>query len=231
VTKLPDFTKLPSAWIEGGGLRKFRWGNQGSDNLAALMLLVIIANHIDTDTGVARLTYGRLSHMASLARAKVAAGLDVLEARNLVERGPLGRSTYLLTGYNPGQGWAMLPARGLYDHTGALAAFSEFRLRRRAELDAMKLYLLFAARRSRQTNLATIGYAKIDHYAAVGENYIRPALTVLGANGLIHVERLPSRQSEAGVANGYRLCHLFPRMHMGTTGRREGAFANEADLF
>jgi len=65
----------------------------------------------------------------------------------------------------------------------------------------------------------------------VTENYIRPALTVLGANGLIHVERLQSRESEMGVSNAYRLCNLDTRMHMGTIGRTDefdDVFAIEA---
>lgn len=229
--KRPEWTKLPSAWIEDGGLRAFRWGgDEGSDNLAALMALMVIAHHIEPDSGIARLTYDELTDMASLSRPKISAGLGVLRRRNIVTPEPEGRSTYQLTGYNPAEGWAMLPARGLYDHNGQVAAFTEFRLRRRAELDALKLYFLFAARRSRQLNMAKISYPKIEEFSGVAENYIRPALTVLGANGLIHVERMQSAKSETGVANGYRLTHLHPYQHMGTIGRRDDAELDFNDI-
>jgi hypothetical protein len=125
--------------------------------------------------------------------------------------------------YDPTSGWAKFPASGLH-HNGVVRAFTEFRLRRRAELDAMKLYYLFAARRSRQTNPANISYDRIEEYSGVARNHIRGALTVLGANGLVHVERLPSDLSDYGVSNAYRLSHLDPYRDMGTTGRAEGAF-------
>jgi hypothetical protein len=221
--KLPLFTKLPSGWIEAHGLKKFKWNNEGSDNLAALMLLAVIAHHIDPDDGIALLTYTALGEMASLSRAKVSAGLDILERRSLVERGPSGRSSYGLANYNREAGWAKLPARGLY-HDGVVYPFTEFRLRRRAELDAMKLYFLFVARRSRQTNMAKISYYNIEEYAGVRRPRIRPALTVLGANGLSLVERIPSELTEAGVANAYRLTHLDPYVHMGTAGRQDDFF-------
>jgi DNA-binding transcriptional ArsR family regulator len=226
--KLPVWTKLPSSWIDAGGLRVFRWDGQGADNIAALLTLAVIAHHIEPDTGIARLTYGELSDMTSLSRAKVSAGLSLLGARDLIDRTPEGRSSYGLRHYDPMAGWAKFPARGLY-HNGVVWAFTEFRLRRRAELEAMKLYYLFAARRSRETNMAKIGYDRIEEYTGVPRNHIRGALTVLGANGLVHVERLTSDLSDHGVANAYRLTYLDSYRHMGTTGRGEGGFLEAED--
>jgi DNA-binding transcriptional ArsR family regulator len=217
--KLPIWIKLPSAWINDGGLHQFRWGQQGANNTAALMALAVIAHHVDPDTGIAHLTYDALSDMTSLSRAKVSGGLSLLAARRLINKEPEGRSSYGLQGYDPASGWAKFPARGLY-HNDVVSAFTEFRLRRPAELEALKLYFLFAARRSRDTNMAHITYEQIASYSGVHHNYIRRALTVLGANGLIHVERLPCEMSDVGVANAYRLTYLESRAHMGTVGRR-----------
>ena len=225
--KLPQFVKLPAGWIETGGLRKFKWNSEGSDNLAALMVLAVIAHHIDADDGIARLTYGALTEKASLSRAKVSAGLDILTRRSIILREPEGRSSYGLVEYNPESGWAKFPARGLYQN-GVVYPFTEFHLRRRAELDAMKLYFLFAARRSRATNMAKISYDKIEEYSGVRRPRIRPALTVLGANGLIHVERLASDLMESGVANAYRLTHLDSYRHMGTSGRQDDFHLGDA---
>ena len=212
------FTKLPSAWIEQEGLKAFRWANGGSDNIAALMTLAVIGHHIDATTGIARLRYDELSDMASIARAKVSAGLKLLAGQGIVELGADGRGSYKLANYDPEKGWAMLPARGLYRH-GVVDAFTEFRLRRRAELDAMKLYFLFVARRSRDTNMAKIGYERIEHYSGVPRNNIRAALSVLSANNLVYIEHVASTASDLGVASAYRLAHLDNRRHMGTTGR------------
>lgn len=218
MSKLPPFTRLPSAWIEQGGLKSFRWADGGSDNIAALLVLAVIGHHVDAETGTAWLTYEDLRDMASISRAKVSAALKILIARGIIEAGADGRGSYRLVNYDPAQGWAMFPSRGLYRH-GVVDAFVEFRLRRRAELDAMKLYFLFVARRSRDTNMAKIGYEKIEEYSGVSRNNIRAALSVLTANGLIHIEHVASATSELGVASAYRLAHLESRRHMGTTGR------------
>ena len=218
--KLPLFVKMPSAWINDGGLRAFTWKPNGSDNLAALMVLIVIVQHMDPDDGVARLTFTQIADMASIGREKVARALDLLAARGLIERWTDGRSTYQVVGYDPAGGWAKLPVKGLY-HNGVVAAFQEFRLRRRAELDALKLYLLFAARRSNDTNLAKIGYDKIEDYTGVTRPHIRSALSVLGAHSLVQIERFDSLMSDSGVANAYRLSHLDSYRHIGTIGRED----------
>jgi hypothetical protein len=225
--QLPEWTKLPTEWIEQGGLKEFRWaGGKGSDNQAALMVLTVVLNHAELETGVARVTYDQLCEMASLSRAKLARGLDMLSAHHLVERAPDGRSSYRVTNHDTKTGWAKFPARGLYLR-GAVAAFTNFRLRQRAELDALKLYFLFASRRDRKTNMAKIGYDKIEEYSGVSREHIKRALTVLGANSLVHIEHVPSAINSEGVASAYRLVHLKTRHHMGTWGR--GADAMDFD--
>lgn len=226
--KLPEWIKLPSGWIEGRGLREFRWsGGNGSDCQAALMALLVIANHADPETAIARLTYDELCAMTTLSRAKLSCGLDVLERRALIEREPTGQSTFRLSSYDATAGWAKLPAKGLYSN-GAVAAFSAFRLRQRAELDALKLYFLFASRRDRVSNMAMISYDKIEDYSGVSREHIKRALTILGANNLVHIEHVPSSLSGDGVASAYRLVHLHSRRHMGTIGRGLDAFDFQA---
>ena len=129
-----------------------------------------------------------------------------------------GRSIYRLANYRTNGGWGKLPARRLYsgDH---IAAFEEFYLRRPVELTALKLYLLFVARRNDDTNLAHISYDTINDYAAIDQSRIKSGLSVLAAQGLIHVEHRPSSVSNFGISNAYRLAHIDPHRHMGTTGR------------
>lgn len=227
--KLPEWTKLPTGWIEGGGLREYRWaGGNGSDFQAALMALTVIANHSDPDTAIAHLTYDDLCAMASLSRAKLSRGLSVLSEHALIEREPHGRSTFQVRNYDPKTGWAKLPAKGLYSH-GVVSAFTAFRLRQRAELDAMKLFFLFASRRDRNSNMAKISYDKIEDYSGVTREHIKRALTVLAANSLVHIEHVPSLISGDGLANAYRLVHLHSRRHMGTIGR--GMDENDFEAF
>lgn len=209
---------MPSGWIESRGLRQFRWNRGGSDETAALMLYIVIAHHIDPDFGLTRLTYSQLEHAADLSRAKIAAGLEILNKRNLIERNTHGRSSIAVVGYDPDQGWAKLPVRGLY-RDASVVAFENFNLRRRAELDAIKLYLLFAARRNRRLNMAPISYEKIEHYSGVKQERIKTALDMLAANALVHTERFSSKSHEGGIAHAYRLTHLDPYRHLGTIGR------------
>ncbi|AHB50009.1 hypothetical protein W911_05975 [Hyphomicrobium nitrativorans NL23] len=187
------------------------------------MALTVIANHSDLETGLARLTYDALCEMTSLSRAKLSRGLDVLKDYALIEREPNGRSTYLIRNYDTKTGWAKFPAKGLYSN-GVVTAFTSFRLRQRAELDAMKLFFLFASRRDRKSNMAKISYEKIEEYSGVTREHIKRALTILGANSLVHIEHVPSAISAEGVANAYRLVHLYSRLHMGTIRRGMDAY-------
>lgn len=61
--KKREWVRLPSKWIEDGGLKQLQWTNSeasGSNNIAALMVLAPIAHHAD-DEGMAICTYDRLA--------------------------------------------------------------------------------------------------------------------------------------------------------------------------
>lgn len=219
---LRDWVRLPSRWIEGGGLKHLRWGatGAGANNTAALMVLSPIAHLANDEDGAAKCTYSALETATGLSRAKIAGGLDVLAALGVVERAPQGRSTFRLCNYDRTGGWCKLPARRQYDASGQIMAFKDFHLRTATELHAMRLYYLFAARRGNDTNMANISYDKIEEYSGVDRARIRSAISMLAATGLVHVEHIPSMANQYGTANAYRLAHLDTRVHMGTRGRR-----------
>jgi len=223
---LLPWVRLPSAWIETRGLVSFRWKLEGADRLAALMALMVIAHHADRESGIARLTWNDIAHCSGVSRAKLAAGLSLLEAERLVVREPRGRSTFQLQNFGEGHIWAKLPAKPLYGDSG-LRAFQAFTLRNRAELDAVKLYLLFAARRDVRRNITFLSYPTIEEYSGVGHNNIKRALSLLIVHGLIVVDSRPSESNEYGVANGYRLAFLSAHHHAATTGRGFDAGAEE----
>jgi hypothetical protein len=214
---LPEWVKLPTQWIQDGGLGKFRWTKgEGSNYTAALMVLMGIAHHADTETGVTRLTYDDLEKITILSRSKISVGLKILENQEIIHR-PEKRSTGItLNNYNPYQGWGKLPTKRLYRH-GFISLFSDFKLRNPTELNALKIYLLLVTRRDNASNLANISYDKIEEYSAIDRSKIKSAISVLTLNGLIQVEQVPS---EYGVSNAYRLSFLDTRNHMGTQGRR-----------
>lgn len=210
---------MPTQWIQDEGLKGFRWRTgEGADNAAALMVLIVMAQHAAHETGQGDMTYGELSDCASLSRAKVSAGLKIIEGKNLILRQKDGRSSYALAGYDLTKGWGKLPAAKLYTH-GHVAFFSQLHLRKPAELDALKLYLLFVARRDNKTNFANIRYEKIEDYTGIDRNRIKSGLSLLAANGMTYVEHTPTTKNQFGVANAYRLPHIDSHMHMGTVGR------------
>ncbi len=221
---VPKWTRLPSNWIEQGGLKYLRWEKgQGGDNIAALMALMVIAHHSDADTGIASVTYDVMCKATSLSRPKLANGLDILDDVKIIDRAPQGRSTFRLCNFSREGGWAMLPAKRLYSASGKINAFVDFRLRSQTELNALKLYFLFVARRGRDTNLANISFDKITEYAGVDRTQIKAAISLLASSSLAYLERVPSNLNSYGVANAYRLAGLDSYRHMGTMGRRMDA--------
>ena len=223
------WVKLPSEWMEEGGLSEFRWrAGTGASETAALMTLITIAHRADLDSGLTRVTYDEMITATGTSRTMIANGLDILAARDLLIREPEGRSTYQLTHYGPGHIWAALPAKPLYDTSGAMPIFEDFHLRKVAELDALKIYLAFAARRDTQQNVTRITYDQISDYAGVPIKRIKRALGILNINGLVSVESYERADGQPGAAHGYRLTHLFPSRHAGTTGR--GTRDNESDF-
>jgi DNA-binding transcriptional ArsR family regulator len=217
---LKPWVRLPTRWIEAGGLKEFHWASARSANTAALMLLAAIAHHADSadGSGVARLTYNELARATDLSRAKIADGLGVLERQGLIVRQVQGRSTYQLCGFDPQRPWGMLPAQRLYV-AERIAAFQEFTLRLRTELDALKLYFLFVARRDKNANLVYITYDQMEGYTRIGRANLKRGISLLAASGLVYVEHVPSRQSKHGVATAYRLAGLDSYRHLGTSGR------------
>ena len=102
---------------------------------------------------------------------------------------------------------------------GRIAAYADLQLRRAAELDALKLFFLFVARRGRDTNLANIGYDKIVDYIAIKRIRLKTAISLLASLSLIYVEHIPSKTNAQGASNAYRIVGLDSYNHMGTRGR------------
>jgi hypothetical protein len=218
-----DWVRLPTSWIvDKTGLLNFRWRqDKGANNVAALMTLIVLAHHAD-DNGTGELIYDQICAATGLSRSKVSGGLAILAAERVIVRKMTGRSTYRLEGYQRNRGWGKLPAKGLYDGD-RVAAFDHFHLRRDTELNALKLYLLFVAMRNNALNAARIGYDKIREYTGIRQNKITAAISFLTSVGLVYVEAGRSRPGERPTAHAYRLVHLDPYRHAGTTRRSDAA--------
>ncbi|MCJ2085035.1 hypothetical protein MKK88_03365 [Methylobacterium sp. E-005] len=216
---LRPWVMLPSAWIQRGGLCNFRWerNGAGSGNTMALMLLIVIAHQADIDTGVARITYDQFEAITDKSRAKIAKGITTLKRHMLIDVEGASRSTFKICNYRRDRGWAALPAKHLYDKDGCIAMFKGFTLRSPNELAALKIYLLIAAYRDRDTNSTSIGFDKISELTGIDRAQIRLAKSHLIASSLMHVD--PTKPDGAAAYFIYRLYGLYPRRHAGSTGR------------
>lgn len=215
-----DWVKMPSLWIEQCGLTSFNWKpKQGPNNIAALMVYISALHRMDSSTGELHATYDDLVAATSLSRSKVSAGIKVLQTHNLMQRYKKRRSFYQISNYEPKYGWAMFPAKRMYSGY-TIRAFKDFNLRKRTELDALKILLLVASRRDNTDNLAHITYDQIEEMSAVHRNYIASALSLLSVHSLVYKEQLPSSRSDFGVSNAYRLPLIRPYTHGGTVGRQ-----------
>lgn len=224
------WVKLPTTWINTNGLKNFRWDRgKGGNNIAALMCLLVLAHHADPDTGEAAVTYDSIERATGLSRAKISGGLKVLEERQLIERRvEKRRSRYKIVGMDV-KGWGALPAKGLYTPRGELKFLHDFSLRTSTELNALKLFFLFVARRDTETNRAYIGYEKIEAYTGIARGKIHSALSRLVLLGLLHIDYIPSNMSKYGVSNAYRLPHVRPHQHNGTNGLEMMAEVTESE--
>ncbi|MFK8035535.1 MAG: helix-turn-helix domain-containing protein [Hyphomicrobiales bacterium] len=213
MTNLKSWTKLPTGWIQHEqGLKSFKWSAKAEvDNagqIAALMLLVVLAHHTNKETGLARLSYDAMSEISGISRTLVSRGLNELEAREIITRDPKQiRGTITLTKATENSGWGKLPASGLY-RNGCIFAFDTFKLRNPIELDALKLYFLIVALRDNKTNRAYISYEKIREHTGIAQNSIRRAISILAANSLVSVNHVSSVNSEYGYANEFHLPHV-----------------------
>ncbi len=219
MAKLLQWVKLPSEWILDHGLRQMRWDQTlGANNIAALMVLAPILHRADPQSGLARITYDELALATSLSRSKISEGLGVLDHMGLIEREPQGRSTIRIRNFDPKGGWAKFPAQRLYSD-GQIVFFNELHLRKIVELDALKLWYFLAARRDNSDNLAKATYDQITEITGIARVRLKSAISLLAANMLVHVERIPTRTNDYGVAQAYRLPQIDSGRHMGTIGR------------
>lgn len=213
MTNFKEWTKLPTRWIQlESGLRTFKWSPKpeidNAGQVAALMLLVVLAHHTNKETGLARLSYDTMMEATGLSRAVIARGLKELEARKVIARDPKQkRGTITLNDATEDSGWGKLPANGLY-RNGRILAFNNFKLRVLAELDALKIYFLVIALRDNKTNRSYISYDAIQEHAGVLRNNIRPAISTLAANSLVSVNHVHNTKSNYGYANEFHLPQL-----------------------
>lgn len=172
------FARMPIRWIlEDRRLETLSWTKAGSSGTAALTLyiaLLIAHNRKRLDcpndsTDQVRLTYDAMEARTRISRAKVASALRILESELEVvqiERSRVGNAFTIADVH--AIPFAQLPQTLLYDpRLGQLRGLSNFTLRSKFELGALKLYLTILALRNTQTGTASVGYEKLTEYTGI----------------------------------------------------------------
>ncbi len=195
------FARLPNAWIYDNGLSRFRTTatHRGVSGAALKLLLAILtkaenaaAARAGPNQGSASLTYGELEELTDLARSSIAAGLkrlQNLEIVRVVHEGRGRRNRYLVRDYGRDDKYGRMSLARLYGgpNSHRMAFLHQLSTRNEADVNAMKLYLLFCAVYDRSRKGAMISYVSIAEMTGIGQGKIRRALSVLYEHDMVRV--------------------------------------------
>ncbi|MCU0120534.1 DNA-binding protein [Pseudomonas sp. B2M1-30] len=199
---------MPAIWLHEDGLKVFGWGPRstvrGSTAIAALQLYVtMLTRSQELWRGERCLltcedTYNRLSVVTGLSRALVAAGVEgLVEAERIVVEKEGRNNLYIFPDYDQSGRWCKLPARALYNKRFEyIEPFKHFHKRAKCELDALKLFLFYAANRDNYSYYSMCSFETINTKTGVAEKQIPPANSFLVSTGL--VTKIDREQSEKG---------------------------------
>jgi hypothetical protein len=239
-----EWTKIPSGRfldVANSPLIGMKWsGAAKSDNIAALMLLIVLSHHANDKNSLAnglwgdtQMSYDKLAELLGISRTKISNGIRVLESLALIKVSTNTRpNIFTIVGLADGERWGKLPAKGLYDKSlSKIKVFESFKLRSKVELNALKIYLVIVAFRDSQIGYTKLGYEKITQYADVQRNDIKPALSYLIANDFLQVDSESTDLNQFSTANVYWLRHIEPHKHKGTIGRKDTTQNTEVVTF
>ena len=197
------WAKMPSRWIKEGGLAAFQWSDGKGDMTAALLLFMALcvernranvrrsdrsnagaAPDAAEDVELVRATYDRLVDVTALSRAKVAKGLQNLKAANVMVSTPR-ESFYRLPGIATAGAWCQLPQAHLWENWAVSRHLLSLTLRHRAELDALKIYLMLLTFRGNGNSVTLLSYDRMTKLSGIDRTEIPRAKSHLFNWGLI----------------------------------------------
>jgi len=226
---MDEWVKMPTKWIlnkDNPPLKQFTWrGEDKSNYIAALILYLAICHHANRNEkssckiGCAKLSYTKLNIITSLSRAKIAAGVSILEKKDLIIKDISEKTnSYCVVNYSNRGGWAKLPAKHLYNKKHEhIKPFMEFKLRQKVELDSLKLYLLLIALRDNYRNHAYPKYETISAYTGIPRGNIRSAISILVNHDMVHVQKYGELEELEKRNNIYRIIGIDGNKHAGNT--------------
>ena len=189
------WAKLPTQWIRyDDKLRNFSVRDIGASISALKIYLAIVlkANFKSNDTfdkgGCAAISFTEFEDLTGMSRAMVAEGLRKLKEQELITVIKKGRpNIYHLADFDSTKGWSKLPKRYFYGSKkmGIIQKITEFSMRHRAHLNALRIYLLLLSFNNK--GKARLSYDKITEYTGMSREFIHPGLSVLIDMQLVNV--------------------------------------------
>jgi len=187
-----EWAKMPSWWIHKDYCLLSKFNARGSnlaDSTAALMLYIAIvlrANKFspkkkkgDISLSV-KLSYDEFNEITFLSRALISRGLKKLCKNEIITIDKSNKTNIYQLIYKDGkERWGKLPFKYICENSGLIKPFKDFTLRKKTELHALKLYLLFIERRDFSTNYARVSFDTINSYTGINRNDIESGLSLL----------------------------------------------------
>lgn len=185
------WSKCPTWWIMGKGLKKLVGNKKPGDSLAALKCLVAISVGIDFHTCKVKMSISGFEEITGLSKPKVIKGISILESLSIVE---VDRNDYIneyrLTEGDDHKGWAKLPVHQIRINLSSVSN------RGIASLAALKIYLVLAAVRINTKEDIHISYETLIDYTGLQRRHIRAGLSVLYSAALVH-SKPPGEESNS----------------------------------
>jgi hypothetical protein len=224
--KTLEWKKLPTSWIEPTIMSSLKWGKEGSENSAALMMFLAIGVYTspiddpvnELSTGEASPTYEDLQAFSGLSRALIRRGLKKLIALKLIKQHKKGvRNIYIISNIKDGSSyrWGKIPFKYFSKNGSIKNVFGNLNVRSKSTLHALKIYFMAIKFRSSNNNYASFSYDKIKDFASIPKFEIKTALQVLSQNKLLIIDMVPSKNNEYRQ-NIYRLHGISSSVHLAT---------------
>ena len=215
------WARVPNAWIYANGLSAFSAAprDRGASGAALKVLMALLMRAVNRradaagpDQGVATVSYDQLIELTDLSRAMVAKGVAKLRKTDIqtVETTPGRTSRYRLKNYGPSDNYGLMPKSPLYrgPNIAAMRTLYDLSLRNEADVNALKLYLLFCGIRDRKKQLALVNQQTIWLMTSIPKTKIRRALSVLYEHGLVANVLVTQEDAGKAPATGYRVIGL-----------------------
>ncbi|MBL4602975.1 MAG: hypothetical protein JKY84_09520 [Emcibacteraceae bacterium] len=210
MNRTAEWASLPTDWIKNksNGLSLFG-GNDIGHKCAALKIYIAIvlkakfSKTEETTHGVAQVTYDEFENFTGLSRALISSGIKFLADHHLITKTLIGRKQlYKLVNFHQPKYWTKMPKRHIL--TGKKQCYlHNISPRRRSDLNALRIYLLFLALRDVRTNEAKISYTKLTEYIGLQRNQIRNALSILVESDLLYITNQHDYSTTLNQSNKY----------------------------